>query len=191
MLENEIIPLYFAKNSKGYSPEWIQYIKHSIAHIAPNFTMKRMIDDYIERFYLKESKYAKELKKDNFAKAKEIVAWKENVVSKWDGIRVLESNTIDPATNSFGDKIRLSAKIDTNGLADSIGVEMVIYSTDEGQNKYKNRYDFKEISREGDIVSYELGQIIEASGVFHYGFRIYPKNKALAHRQSFAYLKWF
>ncbi|MDE6377469.1 MAG: alpha-glucan family phosphorylase, partial [Duncaniella sp.] len=24
MLENEIIPLYFAKNSKGYSPEWIQ-----------------------------------------------------------------------------------------------------------------------------------------------------------------------
>ena len=24
MLENEIVPLYFAKNSKGYSPEWIQ-----------------------------------------------------------------------------------------------------------------------------------------------------------------------
>ena len=30
MLENEIVPLYFAKNSKGYSPEWIQYIKRSI-----------------------------------------------------------------------------------------------------------------------------------------------------------------
>ena len=45
MLENEIIPLYFKKNSAGYSPEWIQYIKGSIGDIAPHFTMKRMIDD--------------------------------------------------------------------------------------------------------------------------------------------------
>ena len=48
MLENEIIPLYFAKNSKGYSPEWIQTIKNSIALIAPNYTTKRMLDDYID-----------------------------------------------------------------------------------------------------------------------------------------------
>lgn len=191
MLENEIIPLYFAKNSKGYSPEWIQYIKHSIAHIAPNFTMKRMIDDYIERFYLKESEYAKTLKKDDFAKAKQIVAWKENVAARWDGVRVLESSSIDPNANSFGSKIKLFAKIDTNGLADSLGVEMVVYTIEEGKNKYLNRFEFKEATREGDVVTYELDHAIEASGVFHYGFRIFPKNADLAHRQSFAYLKWF
>ena len=55
MLENEIVPLYFAKNSKGYSPEWVQYIKNSFALIAPEFTMKSMLDDYIERFYAKLS----------------------------------------------------------------------------------------------------------------------------------------
>ena len=191
MLENEIIPLYFAKNSKGYSPEWIQYIKNSIAHIAPNFTMKRMIDDYIGRFYLKESKYAKDLKKNDFAKAKEIVAWKEFVASRWDGIKVLESSTIDPSANSFGDKFKVTAKIDTNGLADSIGVEMVVYSVEEGQQKYLDRHELKETSRDGDVVSYELTHKIDVSGMFHYGFRIYPKNQALAHRQSFAYLKWF
>ena len=191
MLENEIIPLYFAKNSKGYSPEWIQYIKNSIAHIAPNFTMKRMIDDYIERFYLKEGKYGKDLKKNNFAKAKALVEWKDNVVSRWDGIKVLEATPLDPSANSFGDKIKVDAKIDTNGLADSIGVEMVVYSVEEGQQKFLNRYDFKEVKREGDIVSYELKHEIAVPGVFHYGFRIYPKNAELAHRQSFAYLKWF
>ena len=191
MLENEIIPLYFAKNSKGYSPEWIQYIKNSIAHIAPNFTMKRMIDDYIERFYLKEGKYGKDLKKNNFAKAKALVEWKDNVVSRWDGIKVLEATPLDPSANSFGDKIKVDAKIDTNGLADSIGVEMVVYSVEEGQQKFLNRYDFKEVKREGDIVSYELKHEIAVPGVFLYGFRIYPKNAELAHRQSFAYLKWF
>ena len=55
MLENEIIPLYFAKNSCGYSPNWIQYVKRSIATIAPHYTMSRMIRDYIDRFYSKEA----------------------------------------------------------------------------------------------------------------------------------------
>jgi len=53
MLENEIIPLYYAKNTKDYSPEWIQTIKNSIAQITPRFTTKRMMDDYIARFYSK------------------------------------------------------------------------------------------------------------------------------------------
>src|SRR5690606_9331061 len=56
MLENEIIPMYFAKNTKGYSTEWVQYIKNSIAQITPRFTTKRMIDDYISRFYNKLAK---------------------------------------------------------------------------------------------------------------------------------------
>ena len=191
MLENEIIPLYFAKNSKGYSPEWIQYIKNSIAHIAPNFTMKRMIDDYIERFYSKEGKYAKELKKNDFAKAKELVAWKDNVAARWDGIKVLESTSVDSAVSIYGDKVTVSAKIDTNGLADDLGVEMVIYSNEEGVQKFCNRYEMKEVAREGDVVKYELKHETKLAGMFNYAFRIYPKNPALAHRQSFAYLKWF
>ena len=53
ILETEIIPTYYARNSKGYSPEWIQYIKNSMSEIAPDYTMKRMLDDYEDRFYHK------------------------------------------------------------------------------------------------------------------------------------------
>ncbi len=87
MLENEIIPLYFAKNSKGYSPEWIQYIKRSIGHIAPQYTMQRMIEDYIDRFYLPESKRFEKLSADGDKLAKELAAWKEKVAAAWDGIQ--------------------------------------------------------------------------------------------------------
>ena len=191
MLENEIIPLYFAKNSKGYSPEWIQYIKNSIAHIAPNYTMKRMIDDYINRFYAKEGAYAATLKENNYAKAKELVAWKENFVAHWDGVQVVEFSPMDSSINAFGDRYRLTAKINTNGLADSIGVEAVAYKVSEGNKTYHNRYQFKEVAREGDIVTYEFDHEIANSGQFQFGFRIYPKNENLAHRQSFAYMKWF
>ncbi|MDR1783263.1 MAG: alpha-glucan family phosphorylase, partial [Dysgonamonadaceae bacterium] len=53
ILENEIIPLYYAKNSKGYSPQWIEYIKNSIAQIAPIYTTRRMFEDYNAKFYEK------------------------------------------------------------------------------------------------------------------------------------------
>ena len=76
LLEDEIIPLYFAKNSKGYSPEWIQYIKNSMSQIAPEYTMKRMLDDYVARFYSKLAVRAARLEKSDFAEAREIAAWK-------------------------------------------------------------------------------------------------------------------
>ena len=43
----------------------------------------------------------------------------------------------------------------------------------------------------GDVVTYELKNFVTDSGAYDYAFRIYPKNADLAHRQSFAYMKWF
>src|SRR5574344_1330257 len=121
MLENEIIPTYYAKNSKGYSPDWIQYIKNSITKIAPNFTMKRMIDDYIERFYSKEGKYAKELKKNDFAKAKEIAEWKTIMAKGWNDIEVEPVKCYFPDADMYavGDKVLFSTVVDTKGLVDN------------------------------------------------------------------------
>ena len=100
MLENEIVPLYFAKNSKGYSPEWVQYIKRSIGHIAPIFTMKRQLDDYIDRFYEPEARRFAKLAKNDFKLARDIVAWKENVASKWDSIQIISSEFHDDSNNN-------------------------------------------------------------------------------------------
>ena len=46
LLENDIAPLYYNRNKKGYSEGWIKTIKNSIATIAPHYTMKRQLDDY-------------------------------------------------------------------------------------------------------------------------------------------------
>ena len=53
------------------------------------------------------------------------------------------------------------------------------------------RIEFKEIARDGDIVTYELKNFVTDSGAYDFSFRIFPKNPELAHRQSFAYMKWF
>ena len=191
MLENEIVPLYFAKNSKGYSPEWIQYIKNSVAKIAPNFTMKRMIDDYIDRFYDKEASRTKKLTAHDFALAKEIVAWKENVASKWDGVKVdsiIES--VDQNNSKTGQPFSTVIKVNTNGLGRDVHVELVVYKVVNGEEKLVRTEQFKPIGQDGDNITYELKSKMRESGVFRYAFRAYPWNDALPHRQDFAYVRW-
>lgn len=192
MLENEIIPLYFAKNSKGYSPEWIQFIKNSFAYITPNYTMQRMLNDYIERFYSKEGKRSNMLMADNYAKAKEIAAWKENVASKWDSIKVVDMSLSDTLTTTpvNGSTYEATVKLDTAGLGKDLGVELVVYKNEDGQIKFSKTVPFEVINEEGNVLTYKLNEVMKDAGMFKFAFRVYPNNADLPHRQDFAYIKW-
>ncbi len=191
MLENEIIPLYFKKNSAGYSPEWIQYIKGSIGDIAPHFTMKRMIDDYITRFYEPESKRSNKLVANHFALAKEIVAWKEKVSAAWDGIKVFDIRHSGEMANVItGQKVRFEIIVDTNGLGRDLCIELVAHRFENGIDHFAGTEQFKVVKEEGNVLTYELSTTMKDPGVFHYGFRMYPYNPNLPHRQDFAYTRW-
>ncbi len=190
MLENEIIPLYFAKNSKGYSPEWIQYIKRSIGDIAPHFTMKRMIDDYIARFYDKEAARSKRLVADDFAKARDIAAWKQHVAAAWDGIKVFDVKRAEASNVVTGSTFVTDIIVDTNGLGHDLGVEQVVYRLENGEEVLSRIDEFEVVKEEGNVLTYELKDNIKDAGVFRFGYRIYPKNAELPHRQDFAFTRW-
>lgn len=190
MLENEIIPLYFAKNSKGYSPEWVQYIKRSIADIAPHFTMKRMIDDYIERFYTPESTRLKKLTANDDKLAKEIVAWKERVASAWNGVHAVDVQNTSANNAATGDSHETTITVDTNGLGTDVACEMVVYRSIDGHERLFKKVPFKVTSENGNIVTFHLKDKLKDPGVFRYAYRLYPTNPNLPHRMDFAYTRW-
>ncbi len=52
-LEKEIVPLYYnLRSSDGLPAEWIGRMKESIRTIGPQFSMRRMVKEYLERMYL-------------------------------------------------------------------------------------------------------------------------------------------
>ena len=192
MLENEIIPLYFAKNSKGYSPEWIQYIKNSICHIAPNYTMSRMMKDYFDKFYCPQHERALRLSANKFALAKEIVNWKEKVAANWNNVQLVGDimGNREAIANGSAD-IDISMRLDTAGLGRDVKLELVVYKEEDGQTKFFRKAEFDVVAQEGNIVSYNLKVPFHENGIFRYAYRAYPWNENLPHRQDFAYLKWF
>lgn len=195
ILENEIIPLYFAKNSKGYSPEWVQYIKNSFAKIAPVYTTKRMLDDYIERFYNKEAKRSKLLQAKNFEKAKEIAAWKEKVSSAWDSIEILDVFTSENfhQVAESGCEYSGSVLIDVKDpeLVNSIGVEFISTNLVDGVDKLFKVREMKLTNIEGTKLTFTLKDKVDNGGSFKCAFRMFPKNADLPHRQDFCFVRWF
>ena len=194
ILENEVIPMYYAKNSKGYSPEWIQTIKNSITKITPRFTTKRMMDDYFDRFYNKLAKRHQALTENTFSVAKEIAAWKENMVQHWDEIEVTKIEL--PMTNlqnlNVGEKLKVAVELDTKNLNDNgIGVELVVVRTStHNNNKLYEVEPLKLVKVDGSHMRFELAYLLDYAGGMKFGLRMYPKNDLLPHRMDFAYVRW-
>ena len=195
MLESEIIPTYYARSTKGYSPEWIQYIKTSMSQIAYDYTMKRMLDDYIDRFYSKLATRSAVLVKDNYAKAKEIAAWKEEVAAHWDCLEVCSfTSDADFAANGpeVGKEVTFDLVIDRHELQGAIGVEMVITKDDPEKHipVIVTKNDFELKKEEGTKMFFRLKATPSEAGNQQMGFRIYPKNPDLPHRMDFAFIRW-
>jgi starch phosphorylase len=51
ILEKEIIPLYYKVSDDGIPHEWVKVMKESIKGSGPRFSARRMVREYIEKFY--------------------------------------------------------------------------------------------------------------------------------------------
>ena len=193
MLENEIVPLYYAHNSNGYSHEWLQYIKKSMAEIAPHFTTKRMMDDYFDRFYNKLAKRSHLLHQNNYAKVREIVKWKEDTATKWDRWEVvkLEFNPNQKADLNGNNEVYGKIVIDRKDMSCDFGVECVV--VDHAVNKepqFLESYEFDLVRTDGSLLYFESRKALSDPGTHQYGLRVFPKNPDLPHRMDFAYMRW-
>ena len=195
ILETEILPLYYARNKKGYSEGWIKVVKNSIAQIAPHYTMKRQLDDYYSKFYCKQAKRFHALAANDNAKAKEIAAWKEEVVAKWDSIEIVSCDKVEELKKGdieSGKEYTITYVIDEKGLNDAVGLELVTtYTTADGKQHVYSVEPFNVIKKEGDLYTFQVKHSLSNAGSFKVSYRMFPKNPELPHRQDFCYVRWF
>lgn len=193
MLENEIVPLYYDKDKKGISKDWIKVVKNSIATIAPHYTMKRQLDDYYSKFYHKLAERSAKVNADEYRIAKEIAQWKESIAERWDSIKVVASDTNVLTTGAeTGKTYTISYSIDEQGLNDAIGLELVTLNNDQNTSdrQIHKVTPFELVKQEGNIYTFECKIEANQAGAYKTCVRMFPKNDLLPHRQDFCYIKW-
>ena len=113
--------------------------------------MKRQLDDYYDKFYIKEAANFKKLSANNNKLAKELAAWKETVAQRWDSIRVVSKDDSVLYGAETGKKYTLRYVIDEQGLNDAVGLELISIKTDKnGEEHIFSKREFTMVGREGN-----------------------------------------
>lgn len=195
LLENQIVPLYFDQDENGCAHGWVQYVKNSWAEIAPHYTTKRMMDDYFSKFYNVLAERSRFISNDDFAKAKEITRWKEEMAENWDKFEVVKvdygcEEHVSPADTMNG--LCGNVVIDKKDMKGDLGVECVVvkYDSSTSEAQFLNSYEFQLVKQEGTLLYFEMHETLSDPGIHQYALRVYPKNADLPHRMDFAYVRW-
>ena len=193
-LENEIVPLYYARNVHEVPTGWVAAMKKCLNEISPRFTMKRMMDDYFERYYNKLIERTNWMRANRYKKAFEINAWKTRVRNNWDKVEV--KSLILPDTNvrplTFGEQFIAEITLLTPDLEPGdLAIELLFgKKNDEMVDEISSVYKMKLVDSGDGWVKYYIKVPITRAGVYDFTFRVYPTNKMLPHRQDFPLVKW-
>ncbi len=195
LLEHDIAPKFYSRNANDIPDQWVKIIKNSISGVAPEFTMNRMLRDYIDRFYSKQYKRSAKMKKDNYRLTREISFFKKMMLEQWSEIKVREMKlpyTLEGEIK-VGDEYSGSVILDINGIApENIGVEMVLaeVSRIDGKQQIVETQELKYVRHKDSVAEYEFSKQSGVSGQFDVGFRIFPKHDELPHRMDLPLIRW-
>lgn len=194
LLETDIIPAYFERNTNDVPERWVSYIKNNVSEIVPHFTMKRMLNDYFSRYYNKLILSARRNIEQNYEPAIQMAAWKQKVKTAWDSIEIKSVKVPDPTVRplNFGENFIAEVTLNTPALdRGDIAIELIF-----GRKLHDkiNEIVFVEkmeiIGNNGSEVTYYINVPVNRAGVYDYTFRIYPFHSELPHRQDFPLVKW-
>lgn len=194
LLENEIVPLFYRRDQNGIPHDWIKYIKNSIAEIAPQFTTKRMIDDYIYKYYNKLYLRSEEIKIHDYEMAIKIAEWKNSIKKSWSNLKIVSAVFPDYEKNpmSLNETFTGEIEINLNDIeAEFIGVEIIITNAIEnGSTKIYEKYKAELISIRNKIAKYVIKGAPKKPGFYNYAIRIYAHNDMLPYDHDSGLVMW-
>ena len=88
VLEEEVIPLYYARNGGGYSAEWVRRCKRAMVSVIPHFNMGRVVQDYARGLYYPAASHHQRLLQSGHDAVASFAAWKQRVRERWGGVRL-------------------------------------------------------------------------------------------------------
>ncbi|PKP21901.1 MAG: hypothetical protein CVU05_05775, partial [Bacteroidetes bacterium HGW-Bacteroidetes-21] len=194
LFENEIASAFYQRNNEGISEKWVSHVKNTISGIAPQFTMRRQLDDYYDRFYTPMLERRKVLFNNECEAIRNLANWKQKILISWESIEVVSVEIPDSTVKPLllNETFKASIVLNLHELdSKEIGVEIVF-----GQKEFdvvKTIHfveEMKASEKHNGCIEYSCSIPVNRSGVYDYSFRIYPRNPLLKYRQDFPVIKW-
>jgi len=90
VLENEVIPLFYRRESSGIPSEWVAMMRESMARLTGQYSANRSVREYTEHFYLPAAEAYTKRTEDHGNLAIEIRKWQTELRTHWSEIHFHE-----------------------------------------------------------------------------------------------------
>jgi len=192
LLENEIVPLFYERQMDGIPRRWVEKMKAGLRMLVPVYNSHRMVQEYLDRFYLPCSRRFNNLCRDDFSSAKDIASWRQKIMTNWHEISVEEVVGLESHEIQVGKSIKVEVRIRLGVLSpDDVTVE-AYYGRLNHQGDFAERNTIPlQVQENADGVYLFGGEIpCEGSGRFGYTVRVMPSFERLENRFSMGLVSW-
>jgi starch phosphorylase len=111
VLESEIIPEFYDRGRNNIPSSWVRRMKDALVEFGPRFHSHRMVKEYMDTSYIPACRIHANLYRDDFSPARALSAWRMQIMTAWDNVRVTGVTSADPGTLYVGQDIVVSARV--------------------------------------------------------------------------------
>jgi glycogen phosphorylase len=193
ILQDHTLPMYYDRAPAGFSPAWVRMAKRSMATLLPCFNARRMLNEYVDRFYRHAATQGRRYMADDAAVARAVAAFKQRVRDAWPrvALRVLDAGAQQIA---FGQALAIEAAVQLAGLDPAeVVVELLLERINERTGHGERRqYALNPVDgvNEAGEHRYRVELAPELCGHLSYRVRVYPCHRELTHPHETGLMRW-
>jgi starch phosphorylase len=130
ILENEVVPEFYQRNSDGIPNAWVKRMRESMARLTPQFSANRTVRDYTERHYIPAAVAYRLRAAGNSSIGSSIVKWNHDLNEKWG---LLTFGNVSVTSNAI--EHIFDVEVYLNGLdPDSVSVQLYAEGKHDGDS---------------------------------------------------------
>lgn len=200
VLENQIIPLYYAKPDGILPLAWIQLMRESIRTVVPVFNTHRMVSEYNERLYEPAAAAFTALSANHCASAVALSEWKATIRSQWPQIRIenyeisyeIRDGHVAHEVFFVGEQMRVTARVHLGAvMPENVRVQAYFGPVENNAITSASFADLA-LDRHVDEGNYLFAGLIPAaeSGSYGLNVRVIPTHPHLTQAHELRLITW-
>ncbi|HEX8729832.1 MAG TPA: alpha-glucan family phosphorylase [Ktedonobacterales bacterium] len=190
-LERAIVPLYYQRGDDGLPHEWIAVMKSAIRTVAPQFSMSRMVKDYVRDYYMPAVTAGERMDERHYALAHELTTWERFVRDHWNEVSVTASGP-NGQQIAEGEPVHVEALARLGQLKpEDVRVELVTARDENGKLVEQRVAEMRPASEPEDgALRYTAEMDRFHTGSVVYGVRVAPRHPGQASPFELGLIRW-
>jgi starch phosphorylase len=194
LLENQIIPLYYAKPDGKLPLAWLQLMRESIRSVTPVFNTHRMVKEYTERLYVPAAQAHRAFSQDDCVAASGLSQWKSRIRKDWPQVRIddVQVGNKERQNIPVGESLEVSARVHL-GAVDPKHIRVEVYhgESENGGIKNPSITALAQVNQNGDGSYIYHGSVpATESGAYGFSVRVIPTHPHLQQDHELRLITW-